>query len=763
MRILLLFFILLSSHFCLAQNRSVKGIVINKSNEGAPEAEVRLIPLDDANEAYSGTDGKFTIEFLSRKAGESVSLLVQKQGFQVLGADEKSVTVVIPNDPQERVRIAIVRQDDFDQRVKRITYTLEKRIAEQSRKIDSLIAQRGFGVAEDERAALTSQITALYKQVRELEAGKTQLAKRLAQTDLNEASGFARDALKKFVEEGDIRAALAILSQEKLDEFWDNVLSQEEKVQRAKAQAVENYMIRARMLAANFEFPAAYRSYLEAIEKDSTNIENLLEASFFLHKQNQYSKAVPLYQRASGLVRTDNERATMLNNLGLLLTASESYAEAEAAFREALKIHRGLAQKNPDAFLPDVAGNLSNLGLLLMEKESYAEAEAAFREALEIQRGLAQKNPDAFLPDMAAILNNLGNLHHGRESYAGAEAAFKEALEIRWELAQKDPDVYLPDLAGTLYNMGNLLFDRGSYTEAEAIFNAILETYRLLVQKNPDAYLPSLAKTLHSFGSLKTKTMDWDAAANLYGESLDIRRQLAEKSPEAEGLNYCQALLAQALFCKDWLEIDSGAGCREQSLQYLNEVESWLARFPEAHPRADVFRKGVAWLREELGAYAPENMPILKLQKAIAMLETQREGAAGEAARLPWQIQIVAKLDSLYTLQPEKETTRTRLANASGNLAWYHLFTHQAKEAEEAARKGLAADPSEKWIHTNLALALLYQGKWKEAKKVYEEWMELSFDDANTWRDIFLQDLETLEKAGVEHPDVGKARALLEK
>ena len=155
--------------------------MLNKSNEATPEANVHLIPLDDANDAYSGTDGKFTIEFLSRKVGESVTILVQKPGFQVLGADDKSVTVVIPNDPQERVRIAIVRQDDFDQRVKRITNILEKRIAEQSLKIDSLIAQRSNGLTEDERAALTAQITKLYQQLQELEANKPELAAVLAQ------------------------------------------------------------------------------------------------------------------------------------------------------------------------------------------------------------------------------------------------------------------------------------------------------------------------------------------------------------------------------------------------------------------------------------------------------------------------------------------------------------------------------------------------------------------------------------------------------
>nr|HQU59216.1 tetratricopeptide repeat protein [Saprospiraceae bacterium] len=699
----------------------------------------------------------------SRKVGESVTILVQKPGFQVLGADDKSVTVVIPNDPQERVRIAIVRQDDFDQRVKRITNILEKRIAEQSLKIDSLIAQRSNGLTEDERAALTAQITKLYQQLQELEANKTELAQRLAQTDLDEASGFARDALKKFVEEGDLQAALAIMSQEKLDEFWDNVQSQEEKVRRAKAQAVENYMIRARMLTANFEFPAAYRSYLQAIEKDSFNFENISEAAFFLHKQNQYQWAMPLYQRAMTLAQTDKDRATLLNNLGLLLEDNESFAEAEAAFQEALKIYRRLVEKNSNAFLPDVAGTLNNLGILLSAKESYTEAEAAYLEALEAFRQLAQKNPDIYLPDLAAILNNLGNLYLDKESYTEAEATFQEALEIRWELAQGAPDTYLPDLAGTLYNMGNLLLYKESFAEAEAVFNGTVEAYRLLAQKNPDVYLPDLATALHSWGSLKKSTMDWEAAINYYTESLDIRRQLAERSPQAQGLNFSQALLAQALFCKDWLEIDNKAGCREQSLQYLEEAKGWLSRFPEGHPRADAFRSGVSWLQRELETYAPENLPILKLQKTIIELESQLDAAGDEATQLSWQIQIVAKWDSLSALRPGDGTIQTRLANACGNLAWYHLFNRQPEAAEAAARKGLAADASEEWLNTNLALALLYLGKWKEAKAVYEEWMDKPYDEENSWRDIFLQDLDALEKAGVGHPDVGKARALLAK
>jgi tetratricopeptide (TPR) repeat protein len=104
----------------------------------------------------------------------------------------------------------------------------------------------------------------------------------------------------------------------------------------------------------------------------------------------------------------------------------------------------------------------------------------------------------------------------------------------------------------------------------------------------------------------------------------------------------------------------------------------------------------------------------------------------------------------------------TRLANAYGSLAWYHLFNRQFAEAEQAAAAGLAIDPEQEWIHTNLALGLLFQGKWEEAKEVYVSFKGKAYNAQNTWVEIFRQDLEALEAAGITHPDVGKARKLLE-
>jgi hypothetical protein len=69
-------------------------------------------------------------------------------------------------------------------------------------------------------------------------------------------------------------------------------------------------------------------------------------------------------------------------------------------------------------------------------------------------------------------------------------------------------------------------------------------------------------------------------------------------------------------------------------------------------------------------------------------------------------------------------------------------------------------DKTQEWIISNLALSLLYQGKWEEAQKLYLEWKDKPYNNA-TYKKAFLDDLESLENAGITHSDVNKIRSLL--
>lgn len=132
-----------------------------------------------------------------------------------------------------------------------------------------------------------------------------------------------------------------------------------------------------------------------------------------------------------------------------------------------------------------------------------------------------------------------------------------------------------------------------------------------------------------------------------------------------------------------------------------------------------------------------------------------------------WQKKVTNQLMLMEVLKnsrkkyPNNPTLINLHASCSGELSWYYLFTQQFKEAEQAARDGMKIDPTQEWINTNLALSLLFQDKWASAKPIYESFKGKAINDQTKWNEVFLQDIADLEKAGVQHPDTKKLKALL--
>jgi tetratricopeptide (TPR) repeat protein len=120
-----------------------------------------------------------------------------------------------------------------------------------------------------------------------------------------------------------------------------------------------------------------------------------------------------------------------------------------------------LAQANPDAYLPDLAGSVNNLASRLADLGRQQEALTLAQRAVDLYRELAQANPDAYLPDLAAAVNNLALSLADLEQQQEALAPAQEAVEIRRGLAQANPDACLPDLAMSVNNLALLLADLG--------------------------------------------------------------------------------------------------------------------------------------------------------------------------------------------------------------------------------------------------------------------------------------------------------------
>ena len=109
------------------------------------------------------------------------------------------------------------------------------------------------------------------------------------------------------------------------------------------------------------------------------------------------------------------------------------------------------------------------------------------------------------------------------------------------------------------------------------------------------------------------------------------------------------------------------------------------------------------------------------------------------------------------------------LANAHSERGWFGFFLKKFSDTENDIRTGISIDSTNKYLNPSLAPALLLQGKYKLAEAEYQKWKDKPFDEQNlpNYRDAFLDDLNTLEKAGIipkeRMKDVQTIRALLMK
>ena len=227
------------------------------------------------------------------------------------------------------------------------------------------------------------------------------------------------------------------------------------------------------------------------------------------------------------------DNARRLSDLGYALSALGRREEALIPAREATEIYRKLAQSNPAAFLPNLAGSLNNLGNCLFALGRREEALIPAREAVDIRRKLAQSNPAAFLPDLAMSLNNLGAFLSALGWHDDALIPAREAVDIRRKLAQSNPAAFLPNLAGSLNNLGNCLSALGRREEALIPAQEATEIYRKLVQSNPAAFLPNLAGSLNNLGICLSALGRHDESLIPAQEAVDINRKLAQAHPAA--------------------------------------------------------------------------------------------------------------------------------------------------------------------------------------------------------------------------------------
>lgn len=124
----------------------------------------------------------------------------------------------------------------------------------------------------------------------------------------------------------------------------------------------------------------------------------------------------------------------------------------------------------------------------------------------------------------------------------------------------------------------------------------------------------------------------------------------------------------------------------------------------------------------------------------------------------------LARAMRLYESAAQNGTASIRqlVAQRYSELGKNQLYLADSQAAVTTLERGRVLDPANPHLPVLLAPALLLQGRYAEAEKIYLEYLDKPYQEG-TYRDAFQQDLEALEERGISHPDMARIRARLTK
>jgi len=460
------------------------------------------------------------------------------------------------------------------------------------------------------------------------------------------------------------------------------------------------------------------------------NLANLYsDTQRLTEAEEMYKQALEIRQRLAqdNPKAFESDEAQTLHSLANLYSKNQWFTEAEEMYKQTLEIYMRLVKDNPEAFESDVALTIYNLGLLYSDTQRFTEAEEMLKQALDIYQRITKGNPKACEPYVAHVLNNLSGLYYQTQRLTESEEMYKQALEIYQQIAQDNPKVYEPDVAMTLYNMAILYYNTQRFTEAEEMYKQTLEIRQRLAKANPQTYELDLARTLYNLAILYSDTQRHGDAEAMYKEALKIHRRLAEDNPQA-------------------YEPDVAMTLNNLAVLYYNiqRMSDAVALYKEA---LEIYRRIV-----KINPY--EQQGYLRSLYWLSQLYTQTNNriAAYQANQ-----ELLPLLKAKY--DEDADSWRNYYAEMLNNQSFYTIFMKDYPQAEQLAREGLAVDSTQYVISTNLAAALLFQGKYAEAETIYRHYKD-------ELKDSFLDDFKQFKAAGVipkeREEDVEKIKRMLE-
>lgn len=406
---------------------------------------------------------------------------------------------------------------------------------------------------------------------------------------------------------------------------------------------------------------------------DKLNV--LSQHAMELFRAGRYGEALPLAEHYAEAIKARHGEdhphfAIALNDLALVLQATNRLAEAEPMMRRALAID----EKEHGSEHLNVAVRLNNLALLLQAANRLAEAQPLLERSLAVRK----KTLSADHPDVAQSLNNLAGLYQAQGRYAEAEPLLQSSLAMREQALGREHS----DVGQSLNNLAELYRAQGRYAEAEPLYQRSLAI-------NEKAFGPDHANvgiSLNNFAELYRVQGRYAEAEPLYRRALAINEKTLGPYHPNVGTsltNLAQLYVAQARYADADLSLKRALTIFEKefgpdhswvgtALNNLAQYYHAQGRYSDAEP---LFKRAVSILEKALGRDHP-NLGIV-ISNLAALYQVV--GRYSEAEALHRR--------ALAIKEKALGTDHQDLAISLNNLAYLHLLQGRFTEVEPLFRR----------------------------------------------------------------------------
>src|SRR2546423_4739495 len=256
----------------------LRGVVLSNELGGPPMGNIEVSALV-GNTNNTDANGKFTFSFPNKKPGDTVRLMVRKEGYVVVNDIQLELT--LPADPEERPAIILLCKEGDREEMARRFYRLKSNEA-----IDETYRKK-FEEAQDASAAELARLRQERDQAKEAAA---KAAEELARQKPGGGSELYQTAMRLFLD-GKVDEALITLNEEKLQKLSKAAKERKAEADKATEEAIEVWLLKAQLLTVQFRFDDAEKAYQEAIDTSPDSFKASFAFARFNQQLNRYDNA----------------------------------------------------------------------------------------------------------------------------------------------------------------------------------------------------------------------------------------------------------------------------------------------------------------------------------------------------------------------------------------------------------------------------------------------------------------------------------------